>query len=302
MELEEKQQLTFPNGTRESTLWNFEGIKMGHAVSKFNEFFCFPASNTLDVVRLHFGMKGDYRFSYKQVGKSFDLIGGHHNMMYSQGFDIVIENKTFELETFGIQFPKELFIKYTENASDTLKRFAEAIILGKSVLLSDQWGSIDSNLQQVLQQVIHCKYSGDLKRLFLFSKSIELLVLSADACQSADEKKDILIKSKTDKEKIIAVRDLINERVSSPPNLTEIAKTVGLNEYKLKRGFKETFNHTIFGYLTDQRLNLAHQYLRDTSKTAAEISLDLGYSTPQHFNNAFKKKFGFTPFSVRNNP
>jgi AraC-like DNA-binding protein len=60
------------------------------------------------------------------------------------------------------------------------------------------------------------------------------------------------------------------------------------------------FNNTVFGYLTEQRLQLAWQYLRDTEKTAAEISMDLGYSTPQHFNNAFKKKFGITPFSVKN--
>ena len=75
-----------------------------------------------------------------------------------------------------------------------------------------------------------------------------------------------------------------------------------MNEYKLKKGFKETFNNTIFGYLTDQRLQLAKQYLLDTQQTAAEISTQLGYATPQHFNNAFKKKFGVTPFSVRNNP
>ena len=87
-----------------------------------------------------------------------------------------------------------------------------------------------------------------------------------------------------------------------PPNLSEIAGTVGLNEYKLKRGFKKIFKTTVFGYLTQQRLHLAHQYLRDTEKTAAEISFDLGYASPQHFNNAFKKKFGITPYSVRNNP
>src|SRR5206468_11676890 len=113
---------------------------------------------------------------------------------------------------------------------------------------------------------------------------------------------DLFIKTKTDKEKIIAVRDVINEHLTCPPNLSQIAKMVGLNEYKLKRGFKETFNTTVFGYLTDQRLNLAQQYLRDTDKTAAEVSFELGYSTPQHFNNAFKKKFGITPYSVRNNP
>ena len=300
--MEEKFQRTFENGAINGVIWNIDGIKVGHSRSIFSEYFSFPSSNKNDVVRMHFGIKGNYSFSYKQLDKTFDLIGGHHNMMYSSEFDMVVTNKTLELETFGVQFPKEIFIQFTQNASDSLKRFSEDIINGKSTILSENWGTIDSPIQQVIQQIIHCKYSENLKKLFLLSKSIELLVLCADACDTSDQKKETFIKNTSDKEKIIAVRDLINERVHCPPNLSEIARTVGLNEYKLKRGFKETFNNTVFGYLTDQRLQLAHQYLLDTNKTAAEISSQLGYATPQHFNNAFKKKFGITPFLVRNNP
>ncbi len=300
--MEEKKLITYENSSMASTTWQCDEIKIGHAVSKFNKLTSFPASSQNDVVRLHFGMKGDYWFSYKQLNKSYDLIGGHHNIMYSKEFDIVVRNKTLELETFGIQFPKELFISFTQNANEHLQRFAQSIMEDKSVMLSEHWGSIDSSIQQVIQQIIHCKYAGDIKKLFLLSKTIELLVLTAESYYASANKKGLFIKSKTDKEKIIAVRDLINEKLNCPPNLSQIAKTVGLNEYKLKRGFKETFNNTVFGYLTEQRLHLAHQYLRDTEKTAAEISAELGYSTPQHFNNAFKKKFGITPHSVRNNP
>jgi len=300
--MEEKLQQTFDNGTRTSVIWQCDDIRMGHAVSLCNGYSSFAASNNTDVVRLHFGLKGDYKFTYKQLNKCFDLAGGHHNMMYSKGFDIVVENKTLEMETFGIQFPTELFIKFTQNAGEPLQSFTEKILAGKNVMLSDNWGSINPAIQHVIQQIIHCKYAGELKKLFLLSKSIELLVLCAEAYRTAAEKKDAFIKNKTDKEKIIAVRDLVNERLHCPPNLSEIAKAVGLNEYKLKRGFKETFNTTVFGYLTEQRLHLAQQYLRDTSKTAAEVSYELGYATPQHFNNAFKKRFGITPYSVRNNP
>ncbi|HEU4552119.1 MAG TPA: AraC family transcriptional regulator [Chitinophaga sp.] len=299
---EEKQQHTSEHGTRDSIIWTFDGIRMGHAVSRFNALTSFPGSSQEDVVRFHFGIKGDYRFTYKQLNQTYDLIGGHHNIMYSKGFDIEVHNKSLELETFGIQFPKALFVQFTQNANEHLQRFATSIMQDKNVMLSDNWGSIDAPIQQVLQQIIHCKYRGDLKKLFLLSKSIELLVLCAESYIYANKPKNVFLKNKTDQEKIIAVRDLINERVHCPPNLSEIAKTVGMNEYKLKRGFKETFNTTIFGYLTEQRLHLAHQYLRDTQKTAAEISFELGYATPQHFNNAFKKKFGITPFSVRNNP
>ena len=300
--MEEKYERIFENGIISGLIWNVDGIKVGHSVSKFTEYFKFPSSNQNDVVRMHFGLKGNYSFFYKQLDKTFDLIGGHHNIMYSSEFDMEVQNKTLELETFGVQFPKDVFIRFTENASDSLKRFSEDIINGKSTVLSANWGTIDSPIQQVIQQIVHCKYTDDLKKLFLLSKSIELLVLCADSCNNSDQKKESYIKTNTDKEKIIAARDLINVRINCPPNLSEIAKSVGLNEYKLKRGFKETFNNTVFGYLTEQRLQLAHKYLLDTEKTAAEISSNLGYATPQHFNNAFKKKFGITPYLVRNNP
>jgi len=300
--MEEKFERIIDNSIIRSTTWTFDEIKMGHAISSAEVGTVFSASQqNSDVVRLHFGLKGDYAFTYKQLNKTYDLIGGHHNIMFSKDFDIVVQNKTAEVETFGVQFPRAVFVNFTQNATDALKRFAEAIMNDESIMLSENWGGIDSPIQQVIQQVINCNYSGDLKKLFMLSKCIELLVLCAESYDLAN-KKDPFIKSKADKEKIIAVRDLINDRVTDPPNLSQISRLVGLNEYKLKRGFKETFNNTVFGYLAEQRLHLAHQYLRDTKKTAAEISYELGYATPQHFNNAFKKKFGLTPFSVRNNP
>jgi AraC-like DNA-binding protein len=301
--MEETRQVKHDKGIVNSTIWQCDNIRLGHTISKFEERISHAASNhTSDVVRLHFGLCGDYAFTYQQLNQSFDLLGGHHNIMYSKEFDIVIHNKTLEIETFGIQFPKDLFIQFTQNSTDQLKKFSDDILQGKSVMLSPHWGSVDTGIQHVIQQIIHCTYAEDLKKLFLLSKAIELLVLCADSYIQAASRKDTIIRTQTDKEKIIAVRDLINERVTTPPNLSEIARTVGLNEYKLKRGFKETFHTTVFGYLTEQRLQLAHQYLRDSDKSAAEIATALGYATPQHFNNAFKKKFGITPFSVRNNP
>ncbi|NLR64495.1 helix-turn-helix domain-containing protein [Chitinophaga varians] len=300
--MEDKQVITYPNGTMTMTRWMCDDILIGHGLSSFRELFAHPAHSDNDVVRLHFGLRGDYLFNYRQLGKTYDLIGGHHNFMYSHPFDMVVENKTFELEIFGVQFPREKFLSFTQHGSDQLKRFADKVAAGQPVIFTDTWGALDSQMEQVISQIRFSKYAGDFQRLFLLSKSLELLVLSAESCTAADQRQAIYLKNKQDTEKIIAVRDLLNARLDSPPSLTEIARAVGLNEYKLKRGFKEKFNNTVFGYLTDQRLQLAHQYLRDTGKTAAEIAAELGYATPQHFNNAFKKKFGFTPFSVRNNP
>jgi AraC-like DNA-binding protein len=213
-----------------------------------------------------------------------------------------VENRTLLLETFGIQFPRETFLRFTENANDLLKRFAHQLEAGRPAILSPEWGAVDPAIQQVIRQIVDNPYGGDMQQLFLLSKSIELLVLCAESCRRALDRKEPVITSPGDKEKLAAVRDLLNEKLDCPPNLSTIARTVGLNEYKLKRGFKEMFHTTVFGYLSEQRLLLARQYLLDTGRPAAEIAYQLGYSTPQHFNNAFKKRFGRTPATLRKNP
>ena len=252
------QRISTDAGTRDSLLWEVDGIRMGHAVSHFNQLTSFTAGGSAaDVVRLHIGLKGNYSFRYHQLDTDYHLIGGHHNIFYSKDFDMTVENRTLTLETFGIQFPRETFLNFTQNASPLLKRFSDHMLTGAPTILSDQWGAVDPAIQQVVHQIVNNPYKGDLQQLFLLSKSVELLVLCAESCQLALEKKETFITSTADKEKILAVRDLINEKLESPPNLSTISRTVGLNEYKLKRGFKQIFNTTVFGYLSEQRLLLA---------------------------------------------
>lgn len=298
--MDEKKQFTFENGTVAYSIWYCDNIKIGHSLSKFKDFISQPTSSKNDVVRLHFGLKGAYHFSCKQLNKSFDLLPGHHNMMYSKGFDMIVHNKSLELETFAIQFPKDLFVRIIGESSDPLLHFAKHINQGKSVLFTEKWGSLNPAINSAIQEIIHCKYDGELKKIFLLSKSVELLVLTASG-SSIDpaQKNERLKRSHAIHEKLMAVKDIINSQVTNPPNLSEIATMVGLSEFNLKQGFMDNFKTTVFGYLTDQRLNLARQTLLDTKKTTAELALQLGYAKTQYFNNAFKKKFGITPHSIK---
>lgn len=282
--------------------WEFNNIILGHNITRADSFTVFKACNTSEYVRLHFGLRGDYRFTYKQLSKSFDLAGGHHNIMYSKGIDLEIENKTLELETFGISFPKNQFLQFTENSDDLLQDFLSDLETGKSAILSKKWGAVTPAIQKVIDEVVHNPYQGNLQNIFLLAKSLELLVLCIDNYQQKNTEKHKYVRTRADKEKIMAARDFINERISSPPTLSQISQNVGMNEFKLKHGFKEVFSSTVFGYLSQRRLNLAKQYLLDTDKTAADIAFDLGYSSPQYFGNAFKKHFGISPKTYQQNP
>ncbi len=282
--------------------WDNNEIKIGYVLSSFEAFQSYTAQNLKDTVRLHFGLKGDYSFSYKQLNLSFELAGGHHNIMYSKGLDLEITNKTLEIETFGIEFPASIFLHFIEDSDDFLNQFSTAIVKGESKLLSAKWGSINLKIQGVIDEIISNPYDGTIKNVFLMAKSLELLVLCIDNYRQLANKPSFFLKHTADKEKIIAARDFINANINNPPNMTTIARTVGINEYKLKNGFKELFQTTIFNYQKSQRLDKAKTLLLETQKTAAEIAFQLGYSSPQHFNTQFQKHFGKTPKSIRINP
>jgi len=150
--------------------------------------------------------------------------------------------------------------------------------------------------------MLEARYEGALEELFLLSQSIELLVRVIEAGSRARSGAGVFAPSKADREKLVAARQYVDSRLTDPPALHELARHVGLNEYKLKRGFKDLFGQTVFGYLSAERLELARKMLLDTDKTAAEVAALLGYATPQHFHAVFKKRFGPAPNSMRKNP
>lgn len=135
--------------------------------------------------------------------------------------------------------------------------------------------------------------------MYLLSKSIELLVMQAEACNAALMPSPNYIKTNYDKDCIMYAREYIMNNLETPPGLLELAKIIGINEYKLKRGFKEMFGNTVFGYLSDTRLEIAKNDLLENKKSISEIALELGYSSVQHFSKAFKKKFGSSPNKLK---
>ncbi len=282
--------------------WKTGNINLVYACSDFTECSKVETGNDKDLLRLHFGLSGDYSFTYKELGKTFLLAGGHHNLMYSKGISLGITAKTNIIETFGISFPPSELFQLFHQEDHFCKSFLQKIEAGEACIFSERWGRINSAIQKLIHEILNHNYTGNLEAIFLQAKTLELLVLCLDNYRSLTKSVSGFLKSQEDKEKIIAVRDLLNRRLINPPTIKEVAQLVGLNEFKLKNGFKEFFGCTMFNYLTERRLHEARQYLLNTSETAAEIAYKMGYSSPQHFNRQFKKRFGHTPDFIRKNP
>lgn len=283
---------------RKNKTWELDGIRISHNVIDSPVLTKSKASNDSDNVRLHFGLRGSYSFHYDQLGKFYDLSGYHNNIMYSNGFDIEVENKSTHIETFGINFDTQTFLAIAEKGNAPLQQLAERIVRGENAIMSNEWKVSTLRMQEVIEEIVNCPYNDALKNMFLYAKSIELLVLQAQ--QYADDEEQRI--SHTEKTQLIEARDVLNDRIDKPPTISQLSVLVGLNEYKLKSGFKHLFGTTVFGYVNALRMGLARRLLLGTELSAKEIAYQSGYSSPQHFSRAFKKQFGVSPNSMRKNP
>ncbi|MFZ6009704.1 MAG: helix-turn-helix transcriptional regulator [Bacteroidota bacterium] len=291
--IEQSGTITQPYGRVEWKQWYFDGIRIWHALHFYHKQFSFNKVNDLNVVSLEFNLRGTYVI--RHVGQVYRTQSQRHNIIYTPGVNNTFENVELEGENFKIQFLPEVFLRIVEDSNDTLKRFAGKMMEGKPVVISPTSLALTVELHRAIHDLLHCQFQGGLKKLFFLSKCIEVLVLQAEAYHRAQQASESLVSKNDDQERISFARDYLIKNVQSPPSLSQLARIVGVNEYKLKRGFKDVFHKTAFGYLADYRLEQAKQALHDQNKSISDIAYELGYSSPQHFSSAFKKKFGISP-------
>ncbi|HUB59484.1 MAG TPA: AraC family transcriptional regulator [Puia sp.] len=98
---------------------------------------------------------------------------------------------------------------------------------------------------------------------------------------------------------IHAARDMIRDNIRRHFAIPEIAQRIGLNEFKLKTGFRELFGQGIYGYLQSVRMQEGARLLTETRLTIKEIADKTGYRSVNSFIKAFRKRFGVTPGGYR---
>lgn len=83
--------------------------------------------------------------------------------------------------------------------------------------------------------------------------------------------------------------------------LEDLASRVNLGVRQTERLLKLHYNKTFQQKKTEARMSAACSLLRDSNHSISSIALSLGYSSVEHFSNAFKKHFGTTPSIYRAN-
>jgi AraC-like DNA-binding protein len=84
--------------------------------------------------------------------------------------------------------------------------------------------------------------------------------------------------------------------------IAELAASVSMSRAALARRFKDLVGETPIAFLTNWRLALAADMLREPDTTIEAVAREVGYSSPFALSTAFKRTYGVSPSQHRSRP
>ncbi|KUJ60019.1 DNA-binding protein [Flavobacteriaceae bacterium CRH] len=250
------------------------------------------------LLEMHFNLS-DHGIAYKNktaVSDHISPMSGNITFLSAEDNHAQIGfKKDIIYDTFDIHLPLDVLAKY-EGESKAMDNFLNNIQKNVSSTIAKGEIKISAKIFGVMQDIKNCFYRGLTRKIYMESKIYELIALSH---LSLDNDTETLNFASNDVEKIKLAAQLIRENIDHPFTIVKLARKVGVNQTKLKEGFKSVFGDTVFGYLQEIRMNKARHYLSDTSLSIQEISHLSGYQNVSNFSIAFKRIFGYPPTKLR---
>ena len=234
------------------------------------------------------------RFAYLKDPIYFN--NGNHNIQYSTSFEgsHIIHSGNFHALTitYDIAYLNNLLQSH-ENGS--LERLGKNLTRREHFLGTESTASWDPRIAEVIQAIRNCRFQGPTRYIFIESKMLELFVLQMEhfyrsTCIDARDEWRA-----EDREKLFAVREFLDMHYLESHTLRDLTLLFGLNEFKLKKGFKHFFKSTVFGYILHLKMQKAKELLNDRQMNVSEVAECVGYQNTGSFSTEFKKRFGYSP-------
>ncbi|GGM92602.1 AraC family transcriptional regulator [Dyadobacter beijingensis] len=255
-------------------------------------------SSPVDTVNINFQLSGNLDTTFEGLGRDLNMRPGRHNLVFSpEGGDTNRVAAGDRLEMFHISLDKAYFSHILGCDDRWSERVQENLLFNRPFAGMPGTGPNTAQMQALIREVKQCQFTGSMRNLIVQSKVLELLALQIGQFRGVEEK--VTAVSTGDADKLHHLKHFLDAHFLEEHSLAELSRICLLNEFKVKKGFKELFGTTVFGYLRGLRMRYAEQLLLDSSRSIEEVSELLGYEHAQHFSIAFKKFRGVNPSSIR---
>ncbi len=255
-----------------------------------------------DHLEICFELDGSKRYTPKE-GNCLETLNGRYSFFYYHKLDGKLtfypeegKHKCVEIE-LSIPYLKRLL----NNDLNVLGDFGEKLQNKESTILINN-STISLQMRNILKEIVNPsqELSGVLRKVFI-ETHINDLILSVilQKKEISEQTQASSTLSEFDINKIYKAREIILEKIDEPCSLIELARLSGINDFKLKKGFKDVFGTTVFKYLFEVRMERSKTLILEGKFTISEIAFMIGYKNPAHFTAAFKRKFGRLPSDFR---
>ncbi|HTM93068.1 MAG TPA: AraC family transcriptional regulator, partial [Flavisolibacter sp.] len=224
-----------------------------------------------------------------------------HNLQYNSQFggSHVIHSSSFHAFTITYDLPylKQLLQNDTDKK---ISQLTDCLYSQKTYLANNKALTCGGRIAQTIGSIRQCSFSGVMRYLFLESKMMELFALQMEQLHSVTDGNNNDWKA-TDKDKLHSLKHYIENAYLDSFSLKDLTYQFGLNEFKLKKGYKQFFQTTVFGHVHQLRLQKAKMLLEEKTMNVTEAAFFIGYNNVSSFCTEFKKRFGYSPGRVHMN-
>lgn len=236
-------------------------------------------------------------------GDCLETLNGRYSFFYFKELDgkLSFFPENGSRRCIEIELSIAFLTRLLNNDLSVLGEFGEKLQKKENTVFINN-STISLQMRNILKELIDPsqKLSGVLRKIAIESLINDLILLVVLQVKEMSHKTlTISSLSQDDINKIHKAREIILEKIDDPCSLIELARLSGINDFKLKKGFKEVFGTTVFKYLFDERMERSKTLLLEEKLTISEIAFMIGYKNPAHFTAAFKRKFGYLPSDLK---
>ncbi|HLP49662.1 MAG TPA: AraC family transcriptional regulator [Chitinophagales bacterium] len=275
--------------------WPLKSLTIRHLATPSKIASQYKWKSAENVVSLVINLLGAVELQIPGHEKPIVFAANTCNMFYAPGAEGQVTQRDSFNEMVVVQFEAAYFLELMQQFDMLKIPFAAAVKNHNPILLLSQSLPISLPLQKISSDITHLPVDEKYRPLMLSAKAPELLLYLLDMYDKSGVKKWVHCRTAYDRERLEFARTYIASQAANPPSLPELSRIAGINQLKLKMGFKEVFGNTVFGFLNEYRLQKAQEEIALGTKPMAKIAFELGFSSPQHFSTAYKKKFGRAP-------
>jgi AraC-like DNA-binding protein len=220
-----------------------------------------------------FCLSGTIKSRISCLKDSFVIKTGQSGFFHFPDLSGLSEEVKGHMLRVSVEMKPDLFCSLMEDDFDhippVLRKFADGAEV-KPCRVAD---IITPSMHMALHQILGCPYHGLTRQLFLEGKAMELIAYKLEQLESDKAKTKIhpVLKS-DDVERIHYARDLLIKDIENPPDLVELARSVGLSRSKLHHNFCAVYGITPFDYLRDRRLEKARIFLDEGNMDVTEVA------------------------------